>query len=228
MIDSLRTAIFRAGPALASRLSRHVVSRFSAGKNAVYLTFDDGPSDGTNTLVDYLLERRIPAAFFLTGEKIESNPESAARLASHFACGNHYYTHADPWRLPNGEVSKAISETEKILDTIKADGSGSVRLNIIRPPFGHISRALLKWCEQQNASTVLWDVMPGDFRDEANPGILAEVTLNSIRDGSIIVLHDSGLEHVSRVVIPLLDQLSSGLSARDLQFGDLRDRIPLT
>ena len=41
----------------------------------VYLTFDDGPSDNTQAILDILKEYNVKATFFVTGQQAVSHPE---------------------------------------------------------------------------------------------------------------------------------------------------------
>ncbi len=47
----------------------------------MYLTFDDGPSpENTEKILDILKERNIKATFFVIGENVRKNPETARRI----------------------------------------------------------------------------------------------------------------------------------------------------
>lgn len=63
----------------------------------MYLTFDDGPStENTNAILDILKERGIKATFFVVGENVRKNPETARRIAAEghtigIHCNSHNY-----------------------------------------------------------------------------------------------------------------------------------------
>src|SRR5437016_13359715 len=58
--------------------------------NAVSLTFDDGPSEDTESILDVLKHYGIKAAFFMIGSQVEKFPEIARRVAREgHEIGNH-------------------------------------------------------------------------------------------------------------------------------------------
>ncbi|MDO4331838.1 MAG: N-acetylmuramoyl-L-alanine amidase [Eubacteriales bacterium] len=63
----------------------------------MYLTFDDGPStEQTNAVLDILKARNIKATFFVVGENVRKNPETARRIAQEghtigIHCNSHDY-----------------------------------------------------------------------------------------------------------------------------------------
>lgn len=63
----------------------------------MYLTFDDGPStEHTNVILDILKERDIKATFFVIGESVRKNPETARRIVEEghvigIHCNRHDY-----------------------------------------------------------------------------------------------------------------------------------------
>lgn len=70
-----------------------------AADRTIYLTFDDGPLDGTANILDVLQAENVPAAMFMVGLHAKSSPESmalGARAKSMplVTVGNHSYSHA--------------------------------------------------------------------------------------------------------------------------------------
>lgn len=64
------------------------------GHNLVYFTFDDGPWEYTEKLLDILDTYGIKAAFFTLGTQVEKNPAAAASIVSRgHSLGCHTYTH---------------------------------------------------------------------------------------------------------------------------------------
>lgn len=63
----------------------------------MYLTFDDGPStENTNAILDILKAHDIKATFFVVGENVRKNPETARRIAAEghtigIHCNSHDY-----------------------------------------------------------------------------------------------------------------------------------------
>lgn len=74
-------------------------SPVQAADRTIYLTFDDGPLDGTGNILDVLQAETVPATMFMVGLHAQSSPESKALVARAKAMplvtlGNHSYSHA--------------------------------------------------------------------------------------------------------------------------------------
>lgn len=63
-------------------------------ENTIYLTFDDGPSDRTDAILETLAEKNVKATFFVTGKSNEKDLERMRKIveAGH-TIGMHSYSH---------------------------------------------------------------------------------------------------------------------------------------
>src|SRR5919109_2925929 len=62
---------------------------------SVALTFDDGPSEDTERILEVLDRYSVQATFFMLGRQIELFPEIARRVfSSGHEIGNHSYSHS--------------------------------------------------------------------------------------------------------------------------------------
>lgn len=76
------------------------VSAAAAADRTIYLTFDDGPLPGTANIHAVLKKENVPAAMFMVGLHVETQPQGRALLADAKALplvtvGNHSYSHAN-------------------------------------------------------------------------------------------------------------------------------------
>ncbi|SUU88920.1 peptidoglycan/xylan/chitin deacetylase (PgdA/CDA1 family) [Aminobacter aminovorans] len=92
-----------------------------AADRTIYLTFDDGPLDGTGNILDVLKAENVPATMFMVGLHAKSSPESKALVARAksmplVTVGNHSYSHAyDRYR-------KFYADTEAVVaDMVRAN-----------------------------------------------------------------------------------------------------------
>jgi peptidoglycan-N-acetylglucosamine deacetylase len=190
---------------IVSRCVRGVVFRLPAprrrtpdGRPAVYLTFDDGPTDACPALLDLLAEHDVPATFFLLGENALRRPDLVRRIveAGH-AIGNHSLTHVDAWRATPAETERDFEEATCILEN--ATGTA---LRVMRPPFGRLNKTVVRWSRRHGQRLMMWDAMPPDFEPGSTPDRVARVLQRSIRPGSIVVLHDNAKSRA--VTVPAL------------------------
>jgi len=80
---------------LSQSTSPAVVSNSAISEKKVFLTFDDGPSEMTEKVLDCLDENSIKATFFLIGEQITEDTEELVRrmYKEGHEVGVHTYTH---------------------------------------------------------------------------------------------------------------------------------------
>jgi peptidoglycan/xylan/chitin deacetylase (PgdA/CDA1 family) len=76
------------------------MSHASAAERTIYLTFDDGPLPGTANVLSVLKAENVPAAMFMVGLHVETQPGGRALLDEAKAMplvtvGNHSYSHAN-------------------------------------------------------------------------------------------------------------------------------------
>ena len=63
-------------------------------ENVIYLTFDDGPSERTDEILDVLSEKDVKATFFVIGKEDEADLERMRRIvAGGHTIGMHSYSH---------------------------------------------------------------------------------------------------------------------------------------
>jgi len=114
---------FAAGAALAAVLALFMVlvPAAAAAQRTVYLTFDDGPLDGTANVLTVLEQEQVPAALFMVGQHALAGPERRALVARAKAMplvtvGNHSFSHA------NNRYKAFYADTEGVVaDMLKAN-----------------------------------------------------------------------------------------------------------
>lgn len=93
----------------------------TAAHRTVFLTFDDGPLNGTPNVLDVLQAEQVPAALFMVGSHAEAGPERAAlvvraRAMPLVTVGNHSYSHA------NNRYERFYADTEGVVaDMLRAN-----------------------------------------------------------------------------------------------------------
>jgi peptidoglycan/xylan/chitin deacetylase (PgdA/CDA1 family) len=148
------------------------------------LTFDDGPSEGTLPLLDYLANEGIKATFFQCGMNVLRHPLIAGKVAAAgHEIGNHTFSHP---RLPfrsSSFIEREFSDTQHII----AEETGITPM-ILRAPYG------LRWAGMQAVQRrlallgVLWTVIGNDWKWPA--ARIAERVLRRSSPGGIVCLHD--------------------------------------
>src|ERR1700761_5668249 len=78
----------------SSQLFGPSVFRGCCNRRSIALTFDDGPSERTMDLLEYLDRERVTATFFVCGMNVKRLPRVAGTIAAAgHQIGNHTYSH---------------------------------------------------------------------------------------------------------------------------------------
>ena len=193
----------RAVPGLIQRFLRKAVWSIPGDKK-VYLTFDDGPSQRTNEILDLLYKYGAKASFFLLGEQVEKFPSSMARIKSEgHTIGNHGYAHLDGWRCSVKTYFQNIKSGQQI-----------TRSTLYRPPYGRMTPS--QWSSlPKDHQIVMWSLMPGDFDSSVSANSCLTYVLEKVKGGSIIVLHDNS--KCTDKVLQILPALIGGIKEKGFQ-----------
>ncbi|MFL1430519.1 MULTISPECIES: polysaccharide deacetylase family protein [unclassified Nocardiopsis] len=148
----------------------------------VALTFDDGPGQDTERLLDMLAEYDARATFYVLGSLVDEFPGIVERThAEGHEMGNHSWKHDDLAGKSEAGVADDITRTNEAVRAI----TGSDPLTI-RPPYGSLNGTVRKAVDQP---LILWDVDTMDWqsRDTAK---VAEHALTHTEAGSVVLFHD--------------------------------------
>lgn len=108
---------------------------FCAAPNTWGLTFDDGPSTATPTLLDYLKTQKLSATFFVIGSNVIQYPQTVVReIAEGHHLASHTWSHHALTTLTNEQIVAEMKWTEKAV--LAATG---LKLKYMRPPYGDIN-----------------------------------------------------------------------------------------
>lgn len=174
------------GPVAAA--VRTVAASVPCSAGLVALTFDDGPvADTTPDFLTLLDRRRVPATFFVVGERVRANP-ALVRRADHlgFVVGNHSERHELLTRLGSPAVEGSLRRTRR---AIRAAG---VRPSpLVRPPYGAMDARVRGIMTDLGLVPVLWSVDPRDWAARSAARI-ATSTLAALRPhaANVVLLHD--------------------------------------
>ena len=190
------------------------------GSRVVALTFDDGPWPvQTDTLLDILAEKNVPATFFMLGSRVKAAPEVARRVfESGHLVGNHSFRHRRfdeiSEKAMRSEISRANREIEKATGVVP---------RWFRAPGGHMTAAASAEIARLGMRTALWTVDPADWRDDVAASTVVHNVLEAAHPGAVILLHDGGGEQSQ--TLEALPSIIDGLRAAGYEFVTL-DELP--
>lgn len=152
----------------------------------VALTFDDGPGQHTERLVDILDRLDVTVTFFMLGEQVERLPDVARRVheAGH-EIGTHTYDHDNLRSLDRAAAAKEISAGM----TAITEATG-VTPDLFRPPYGSSDETIRELAADHGLSEIMWDVDTLDWKDRDSAGVAGRV-FGGVTSGSIVLFHDT-------------------------------------
>lgn len=170
-------------------------------KKKVALTLDDGPHNVyTKQIVDELAKYGAHATFFVVGNRVDGTEYNGKAgleyaIANGHEIGIHGYTHTKYYdSCSDAEFTYELAST---LSAIKAI-SPSTEVNLMRPIGGAINSERVNNCSY---AVILWDVDSEDWRHtysksdsdaerQAKAELIADNILSTVREKSIILMHD--------------------------------------
>lgn len=174
-------------------------------KPVVAITFDDGPSKYTDDILNVLSENDANATFFVLGNKVKNYSNTLNKmLANGNEIGNHSYNHRELQVLNEEELLFQIETTQDIIK----EKTGYTPI-YLRPTYGNTNDFLK---EHSNLEIVLWTVDPEDWKYK-NSKTIAKRVINKVKDGSIVLMHDTKKRSLEALKIIIKD-----LKEKDFQF----------
>jgi len=176
-------------PRLVQRFFHNYSWRNKTTKKEIYLTFDDGPvPDFTTWVLETLESYAAKATFFCVGENIKKYPHIYQQIKDgDHSIGNHTFNHLQGWKTPTNKYIKNILKAESYLH----DEGVKKTKKLFRPPHGRIRPVQAKILRKKGYKIIMWDVLSGDFDQSLSKEQCLEHTLKHIKNGSIVVFHDS-------------------------------------
>ena len=175
------------------------------GCKAVALTFDMCPvregSGYDEPLVRTLIERQIPATFFLSGRWMAKHDAEVRALMAvpFFEVGTHGDVHAHLPEMADEQQRHEIMQPVTVLRSRYGH-----KTTLFRPPYGEYNEATIHLAEVLGLRFILWNVVSGD----PDPHLSEEEIFNTVksraRNGSIVVMHANGKGRYTRQVIDAL------------------------
>jgi peptidoglycan/xylan/chitin deacetylase (PgdA/CDA1 family) len=153
-------------------------------RRALALTFDDGPTPATATLLDVLARYRVRATFFQCGEQVRRNLSVARELASAgHETGNHTDTHARLWFRSPAFVRKEVARAQESI----ASAAGRTPV-LFRAPYGVRWPGLGSIQRELGLVGVMWTSIGRDWT--LGGAAVAARVLDGAVPGAILCLHD--------------------------------------
>lgn len=219
-------------PKLTQEGKENLQNIYHSETKRAFLTFDDGPSTITPTILDILKQENVKATFFVLGAGVNAMPETTKRIyeEGHYIA-NHGYTHLYTAIYSSPEA--VLDEFNRCNDAVRnAIGVPEYHSHLFRFPGGlpggkyaEIKRQANELLLQNDILHVDWNALTGDA-ETANPTIefemqrIEETVTN--KSSVVILMHDAQAKKVTAEALP---QIISWLRENGYEFKNFYDII---
>lgn len=198
-------------PLLNLKFEQDKFSIVNRGKE-VALTFDDGPAEYTEAILDVLKKENVKASFFLIGKNIAGKENILKRMqAEGHSIGNHSYNHG--FNFDWQSAAKMLEEIDMTSKAIEAVTGNEVKL--FRPPYGVTNPNLGKALRNSGLKSIGWSLRSMDTVAKDEQQLLDKI-IGKVKPGDIILLHDR-----CAITLAILPNLISELKKRGFSFTTL-------
>lgn len=175
-------------------------SGIDPNKPMVALTFDDGPGERTQEILAQLEKYNAHATFFMQGKNVKRYADVVKKMKEIGSeLGNHSFNHPNLGKASADTIRTQIGNTNAEISAVTGAGA-----TVMRPPYGSISDTLKA---NVGMPMIMWSLDTLDWKTR-NAQTTIDTTMNNVKDGEIILLHDIHTESVDAALelIPRLQQ----------------------
>ena len=153
-------------------------------RKTIALTFDDGPSEGTPELLEYLDREGVKATFFQCGMNVRRLPHIAGDVAAAgHQIGNHTFSHPHLPFKSREFIEREFTATQQIIHE-----QTGVTPMVMRAPYGYRWMGMREIQERLVLLGVMWTVIGHDWHWPAQK--ITDYVLRRASPGGIVCLHD--------------------------------------
>ena len=199
----------------------------------VALTFDDGPEPAqTEFILAILKKHKIPATFFMIGEKVQAHPElvKLVQESDYTLIANHSWSHPNFHEITSEEQALEIQKSNAISESFNTH-------KLFRYPYGNSSCESNQLLKSMDQKIVGWHVDSCDWafdrkgsvdvKEALTCGVLSQNRKNYLEhvissvhahNGGIVLMHE-----IHPNTLKSLDQIITRLLAEGYVFKSLAD-----
>lgn len=181
------------------------------GRKKVYLTFDDGPSTGTEEILAILKEYDVKATFFVVGKEDDYSMEMYKKIVEEgHTLGMHSYSHQ--YSTIYQSVEAFAQDIKRQEDLLKEATGEDIRL--FRFPGGSSNlvsnigmQEFIKYLNEEGITYFDWNVSSGDATSKSlEPEALVQNVIQDvgIYKNSVVLMHDAADKPNTVKALPML------------------------
>ena len=219
-------------PKLTEEGIQNVEKIYNSETKRAFITFDDGPSILTTSILDILKQQNVKATFFVLGSRVEAMPEVVSRIyeEGHYIA-NHGYSHVyetiytspqsvlDEFNKCNNAVKIAINVPEYNSHLFRFPGG------LVGGKYAEIKTQAKTLLNQNNIVNVDWNALIGDSeKNNATVDFLLQRMKETVgtKNSVVILMHDA---QAKKTTVDALPQIIQYLREQGYEFKNFYDII---
>ena len=219
-------------PKLTEQGINNVEKIYNSETKRVFLTFDDGPSILTTSILDILKQQNVKATFFVLGSRVEAMPEVVSRMyeEGHYIA-NHGYSHV--YETIYATPQSVLDEYNKCNDIVKSVikvpeyNSHLFRFpgGLVGGKYAEIKAQAKTLLNQNNIVNVDWNALIGDSeKNNATVDFLLQRMKETVgtKNSVVILMHDA---QAKKTTVDALPQIIQYLREQGYEFKNFYDII---
>jgi peptidoglycan-N-acetylmuramic acid deacetylase len=185
-------------------------------KKELYLTFDNGYENGyTKDVLDVLKQKKVPAAFFVTGHYLKDQPNLVKRMVEEgHIVGNHSWHHPDLTTVNDAKLKEELEKVKVKYEEL----TGQKDMKFLRPPRGIFSERTLALSKQLGYTNVFWSLAYKDWEVNNQKGwkYAYDNIMKQVHPGAIMLLHSVSKDNADALGKVIDDLRKQGYTFKSL------------
>lgn len=193
----------------------NAINTINTEDRSILLTFDDGPNEFTNNVLDILLNQNVKAVFFCIGSRVKKYPEIVKRIIDEgHVVGNHTYSHTPFvgfWSAK--KFRKELELTDSAIEYVSRK-----KVSLYRPPFGVTNPIMTKVFKGSKYKVMGWSIRSMDTVTKNKTKLLNRI-LKRLKPGAILLMHEA-----APVTVITLPSLLQAIKKQGYDFIDIQKK----
>ena len=167
-------------------------------KKAICLTWDDGPSQYTETIMKALKDNGAKGTFFVVGNRVSKYKDTILKnYQQGNQIGNHSWSHPVLSKMKKSSIKKQVKNTSTKIKSVIGESP-----KIMRTPYGIATK---KVKSNVGMPIVLWSIDTLDWKTR-NATKTYNAVIKNAKDGDIVLMHDlyASTAKAAQKIIPAL------------------------
>jgi len=151
--------------------------------NVSFMINVHGGEEYVTPIMEVLESKDVGATWFLSGNWVTRNMQTARDIADRFEIGNHAFSHRDMRNMRESDQHAEMQNAREVIKSVTGEHT-----SLFAPPFGSFGRSTLRVADRLNYTTIMWSRDTIDWRD-TDPDLIFNRATRNVRNGDLVLIH---------------------------------------